>query len=407
MAMNNVIISDIIPLRHRPMYLAVPQIAWAVGTITGPLIGGLFVEHATWRWVFYINFPFCAIGLAIIPFTVKLFAERPSVKERLMRMDWVGMFLFISSTTSFLIGITWGGVQYEWYSWQTLVPLFLGLVGLYLTCMWEIFVAPKPFLRFSLFNNRSANAAYVGSLLQGLLLFCTLYYIPIYFEAVKGFGPAQTGLAIIPATGALVPMSIVSGAIMRRLGKFRWAIWSGWAVTTLATGLMILLDVDIQNYGWILILITTGTGYGLLLMSLNYCIQVWTDSKEVAHAAVMYTFLRSFGICLGVTLGGTVFQNQLVAHLREMNLPADLAVDAISLIANLSKNPAKDIIAGIISKTVHNVAELMLGCAVFGGLLSLMIKSASTDKALESEHVLRTPSPDVDSLCSVEKGEFE
>jgi MFS family permease len=152
------------------MYLAVPQIAWAVGTITGPLIGGLFVEHATWQWVFYINFPFCAIGLAIISFTVKLFAERPSVKERLMRMDWVGMFLFITSTTSFLIGITWGGVQYEWYSWQTLVPLLLGLFGLYLTCMWEIFVAPNPFLRFSLFNNRSANAAYIGSLLQGLLV---------------------------------------------------------------------------------------------------------------------------------------------------------------------------------------------------------------------------------------------
>jgi hypothetical protein len=206
-------------------------------------------------------------------------------------------------------------------------------------------------------------------------------------------------------------MSIVSGAIMRRLGKFRWAIWSGWAVTTLATGLMILLDVDTHNYGWILILITTGIGYGLLLMSLNYSIQVWADSKEVAHAAVMYTFLRACGICLGVTLGGTVFQNQLIAHLQEMNLPADVAADvaadAISLIANLSKNPAKDIIAGIISKTFHNVAEFMLGCAVFGGLLSLMIKSASTDKALESEHVLRTPSPDVDLLNRVEKGDFE
>jgi hypothetical protein len=170
---------------------------------------------------------------------------------------------------------------------------------------------------------------------------------------------------------------------------------------------MILLDVDIQNYGWILILIATGIGYGGLLMSLNYCIQVWADSKEVAHAAVMYTFLRSCGICLGVTLGGTVFQNQLIAHLREMSLPADIAADAISLITNLSRNPAKDIIAGIISKSFHNVAEFMLGCAVFGGLLSLMIKSASTDKALESEHVLRTPSPDVDSLSRVEKGEFE
>jgi hypothetical protein len=90
-----------------------------------------------------------------------------------------------------------------------------------------------------------------------------------------------------------VPISIVSGAVMRRLGKCRWAIWSGRTVTILANGLLILLNTDIKNYAWILILITAGIGYGLLLMSLNYCIQVMADSKDVSHAAVMFTFLRS------------------------------------------------------------------------------------------------------------------
>jgi MFS family permease len=170
MALNNVIITDIIPLRHRPMYIAIPQIAWAVGTITGPLLGGLFAEHTTWRWVFYINFPFCAIGLALVPFTVRLYAERPSVKERLMRLDWGGMALFLSSTTAFLIGITWGGSQYAWNSWQTLGPIILGLFGMVLTGLWERFVTSRPFLKLSLFKNPSANAAYFGALLQGLLV---------------------------------------------------------------------------------------------------------------------------------------------------------------------------------------------------------------------------------------------
>lgn len=196
-------------------------------------------------------------------------------------------------------------------------------------------------------------------------------------------------MSLIPATGAMVPMSIVSGIIMRRLGKFRWAIWSGWAITILSTGLIILLDTNIQNYGWILILITTGIGYGLLLMSLNYCIQIWADSKEASNAALMYTFLRSCGICLGVAIGGTVFQNQLVIYLQERGLPVGIAADTISLITSLRENPAKDIIADIISKTIHKVAEFMLGCAVFGGLLSLMIKPASTEKGLESAYVLK------------------
>lgn len=177
MALNNVIITDIIPLRHRPMYIAVPQIAWAIGTITGPLLGGVFAEHTSWRWVFYINFPFCAIGLALVPFTVRLYAKRPSVKERLMRLDWGGMILFLASSCAFLIGITWGGAQYAWSSWRTLEPIILGLVGLVLTVLWERFMTSRPFLRLSLFGSRSANAAYFGALLQGLLVCFTLSLI--------------------------------------------------------------------------------------------------------------------------------------------------------------------------------------------------------------------------------------
>jgi hypothetical protein len=108
-----------------------------------------------------------------------------------------------------------------------------------------------------------------------------------------------------------------------------------------------------------------------------------------------------------VTLGGAVFQNQLIVHLREMDLPTDLAADAILLITQLSESPAKDTVAVIISKSFHNVAEFMLACAAFGGLLSLMIKSASTDKALESEHILRPLTPELGSLSKIKKGEAE
>jgi hypothetical protein len=179
---------------------------------------------------------------------------------------------------------------------------------------------------------------------------------------------------------------------MRRLGRYRWAIWSGWTITIVATGLLILLDTDTKTYAWVLIFITIGIGHGLILMSLNYCTQVMADSRDVGHAAVMYTFLRSCGICLGVTFGGTVFQNRLKPHLAALNLPVTIEADAIRMIAQLQNSPQRALFSKAFAQTFQNVAEFMLGVAILGGLLSVMIKAASTDKALVSEHALRTPS---------------
>lgn len=165
-----VITTDIIPLRQRPKYNGLIQIAWAFGTITGPLIGGGIVKHTTWRWIFYLNFPFCAVALVLIPLVLKLKTETSSLKSKLARVDWIGGILFIASLTSFLIAITWGGVQFEWGSYQTLVPLILGVFGLCLTLAWEGWLAKVPFLRLFLFNSRSAILAYICCILQGLLV---------------------------------------------------------------------------------------------------------------------------------------------------------------------------------------------------------------------------------------------
>jgi hypothetical protein len=108
--------------------------------------------------------------MALVPFAVKLYAERPSLKERFLRVDWFGMALFLASTCSLLIGITAGGTQFPWNSWRTLIPVIFGLVGLVLALLWERFSAPKPFLRLSLFQTRSANAAYCCTVLQGLVV---------------------------------------------------------------------------------------------------------------------------------------------------------------------------------------------------------------------------------------------
>lgn len=393
LTLGTVIVTDIVPLRQRPIYIGINQISWFLGSTTGPLIGGLFVSHTTWRWIFYLNFPFCGIGFLSVPLVIRLHVKRAPLKERLMHVDWIGGLLFVSSTCSFLIGLTWGGAQYPWSSWRTLVPLIVGFGGIVATVMWERYGAPRPFLRLELFDSYSALAAYTGAALQGLLMFCELYYIPFYLESVKDFSPTITGVALMPLSVSLLPTSIIVGRLMTKFGRFRWAIWCGWAITIAGTGMLVLLDVHIRTYAWILIFVVVGLGHGLILMSLNFSIQAMSDSHNVAYAAAMYTFTRTFGMCIGVAIGGAVFQNQLKKHLVDQGLLTSVATDAEGFVVNLKAlaktSPQYQNYTLAYAKSFENVFEVLTALAGLAGLLSLLIKEFSMDKELDSEHVLR------------------
>ena len=124
----------------------------------------------TWRWTFYINLPFCGIGFVMVPLLVKFETRSTSLREKLMELDWLGGFLFMASTTGFLVSITWGSVQYPWDSWHVLVPLFVSLAGILATLAWEKYAATQSFIKLLVFQKGSAGAAYICGLTQGLMV---------------------------------------------------------------------------------------------------------------------------------------------------------------------------------------------------------------------------------------------
>jgi MFS family permease len=165
-----VIFTDIVPLRFRSKYYGIIQGAWAIGTCIGPLVGGGFVERTTWRWIFYIMFPFIGISFATIPFVLTLKPRTESLSTKLARVDWFGGALFIMSSTAFLIAVSWGGTQEPWSSFRTIVPLVLGSLGLIAMGVFEAYFAKEPFFGRNLFHSRDAFAAYLGATLQGFLV---------------------------------------------------------------------------------------------------------------------------------------------------------------------------------------------------------------------------------------------
>jgi hypothetical protein len=191
--------------------------------------------------------------------------------EKLRRVDWIGMVLFVGSATAILIPMSWGGVMYAWSSWRTLVPLAVGGAGVGVFFSYENLWAREPLIPSTIFPNRTANIGYFTTVLQGLILWCVLYFLPLYLEAVHDYSSIIAGVALFPATFTAAPSAIAAGLLMTKTKAFRWAVWLGWILTTLGLGLLLLLEITTSIPQWIFIIGVSGVGLGIVRTPSCHC----------------------------------------------------------------------------------------------------------------------------------------
>ncbi|KAK4446225.1 major facilitator superfamily domain-containing protein [Podospora aff. communis PSN243] len=403
--MGQVIFADIVPLRQRPKYFSIVLAGWALGTVLGPLIGGLFVEHVSWTWCFYINLPFCVLSLILMPIFVKLKTEKTSIISKLARVDWFGSLFFTAGITGFLVGISWAGIQFEWQSPQVIAPIVIGVTSVITALIWE-FYAKEPMIRPSLFHSTSAIFAYTCAFFQGLILFCALYYILFYFTAVQFASPTQAGLNIFPATCLLLPGSI--------------AISLGWIISCVGCGLFGLFNQDTSTLVWGMVLATFGIGQGVLLTSVNVGIQAISRDGDEGRGAAMYAFIRTLGMSIGLAIGGTAFQNVMAGELQKLDLPEDIAHNSEAFVKTMeAMDPLDPVRVGVMQayvKGFHGVYWIITFSACAAFFASLFIKCHSMDKLLATKFgdaaqrqkcwkgvVMHVKDPSVDALrCQAE-----
>jgi hypothetical protein len=251
--------------------------------------------------------------------------KRTKLSEKLARVDWIGMVLFVASTTVFMIPITWGGVMFPWSGWQTIVPLVLGASGVVAFGFYEYYIAAEPLMRFSIFGNWTARVTYFQAIVHGMVLWSIIYYLPLYYEAVKGYSPIAAGVAAFPETLTVAPAAFVSGIVVAITGRYRWGVWAGWVLTTLGCGLLIILDVETSIPAWIFLNLVPGLGTGILFSAMTFSIQGSNSNENIAFAVAFFTFFRTFGQAVGVAVGGVVFQNQMTVKLLAYPLLAPMA----------------------------------------------------------------------------------
>ncbi|KAG5290757.1 MFS multidrug transporter [Histoplasma capsulatum G186AR] len=395
-ALTEIIITDLIPLRERGTYFGIISAMWSVGSVTGPILGGGFSQSVSWRWIFYINFPFIGVGAVFIVLFLKLNFIPSSLLSKLRRIDYVGTVLFIGSTTSFLIPVTWGGVMYEWDSWRTYVPLIIGAIGLVVTMIYEYKFAHDPIIPIVIFSTRTAIVSYIETTLHGLVLWCGLYYMPLYFETVKEYTPIISGVSLFPMSFTVAPVAAVAGIIVTKTGHWRWAVWTGFALATLGLGLNTILDVDTSIPAWIFLMIPTGIGLGLLFPALGFAIQASARPGYMAIAVAMFSFFRAFGQAIGVAVGGVIFQNQmhknLIRYPEFSSNAAELSKDAAGLVRvvlAMEDGPAKHHLKQAYTDSLRIVWAVCCALIGFAGLLSLLTESYSLTMVIDSDQTIR------------------
>ena len=173
-----IVVADLVPLRERPKFISIIFTAYTIAVVLGPVIGGLLAQRVTWRWIFYLNLPVAGVALVLLAVVLRVQYTKDTMKNSLKRVDLAGNTLLITSVVSVLLALTWGGVDFPWSSWRTILPLVLGLLGIIAFLAIEsTTLIPEPTMPMRIFSNRTSLGGFALTLIHAMLMYWVSYFL--------------------------------------------------------------------------------------------------------------------------------------------------------------------------------------------------------------------------------------
>ncbi|KXJ85211.1 major facilitator superfamily domain-containing protein [Microdochium bolleyi] len=303
------VVSDLVPLRERGNYMALLFAFFALGTAMGPFVGGILVERSSWRWVFWLNLPLGGVALiSLISFLRVKYDRTTAMSERLKRIDYIGTLILVGAVTSLLIGLSYGGTLYAWSDARIIVPLVVGILGLFLFHAYETASWVKyPTLPEQVFRRRTPAAALLLAFLSFMLLFWAIYFLPVYFQAVLLAGSTQSGVWLLPTVLVEVPLAVVGGALVTKTGRYKPLHLFAFGVMTLGFGLFARFDRWTSTAEWVIVQMLPAFGVGFMMSTNLPAVQADLPEEQVAAATAAFSFMRAYGSIWGVAIPAAVF----------------------------------------------------------------------------------------------------
>ncbi|QEV17881.1 MFS transporter [Streptomyces alboniger] len=327
MVLSMAIVGDLVSPRERGKYQGLFGAVFGATSVLGPLLGGLFTEHLSWRWVFYVNLPIGVIALLVIATTLHI-----PVRDTKHTIDYLGTFLIASVATCLVLVASLGGTTWDWGSPQIIGLAVLGVV------LAAAFVAverkaAEPVIPLKLFRVRTFTLSAVISFIVGFAMFGAMTYLPTFLQVVQGVSPTMSGVHMLPMVAGMLLSTTASGQIVSRTGRWKVFPVAGTAVTTLGLLLLHQLDEHSSTGEMSAYFFVFGLGLGLVMQVLVLIVQNAVGYEDLGVATSGATFFRSIGASFGVAIFGTIFTNRLGDKLTDAlagrQLPPRLSVTTL------------------------------------------------------------------------------
>ncbi|KKK15676.1 hypothetical protein P175DRAFT_0498759 [Aspergillus ochraceoroseus IBT 24754] len=310
------IIAGALPMHRRPAMIGIMMGVSQLGLVLGPLIGGAFTTYTTWRWCFYINLPIGALVAVLLVFThIPEQRKKGRAVEVLptffKTFDLVGFVLFAPAAIMFLLALEYGGNKYAWNS-STVIGLFCGAGA---TCIifliWEYRTGEGAMIPFHLIRPRIAYSSYVSMMTMFGMTMVMTYYLPIYFQAVRGHSALVSGVDLLPNVLCQLVMAVVSGVLTGKLGYYLpWAVF-GSMLNAIGSGLLATLSPTTPTRDWAGFQALFGFGRGASTQAPMIAVQNAISPDEVSTAMAILTFSQTFGGSVFLAVAEVIFSNSL------------------------------------------------------------------------------------------------
>lgn len=311
-ALVQVILSDLVSPRERGRYMGYLGAVFGLGTVAGPVIGGLLTDHLGWHWCFFVGVPFALTALVVLQRTLHL----PRVRRDGVRIDVLGATLIAGGVSALLIWVTLAGKNYDWVSGTSALMVGGGLLLLAAAVFVERRSA-EPLIPMNLFENRTVVMAVIASVAVGIAMFGTTIFLTQYMQLARGYSPTESGLLTIPMVVGLFGSSTISGRRISQTGRYRRYMLAGTLLFAVGLALMGLIDEGTSLVEVGLFMLIVGVGVGMVMQNLILAVQNVIPRREMGAGSALIAFFRSLGGAIGVSVLGAILGTRVTSHIGE------------------------------------------------------------------------------------------